>query len=95
MDRPVGQPTIACRVACTALAFAPVVYWLLVVDGDVYHFLLLVLAAPVAGAVLALNSLWCLVRSRTWRSAWISLAFLLPAPVGFAAAWYVLPQFRM
>jgi len=70
-------------------------YWGSVTDGDAYHFLALVLLAPVAGLVLLANSLFCLVRHRTWKSTAFSLVFVVISVVGFLSTWHFLPQFRM
>jgi len=66
-----------------------------VADGDAYLFLLLVLLAPIAGVVLAANSLFCLIRYRNLDSLWKGLVFVLVGGIGFFVAWYFLPQFRM
>ena len=66
-----------------------------VVEGDVYHFLILVLLAPVAGLVLVANSLFCLYRYRKVESFWIGLAFVLVGVTGVLEAYHFLPQFRM
>ena len=87
--------TLACRVICSALVAAPLLYAGVVVNGDAYHFLILVLLAPVAGLVLAANSLFCIIRYRKLESPWISLVFILVGAIGFLAARYFLPQFRM
>lgn len=70
-------------------------YYTLVLDGDAYHFLALVLLAPVAGAVLITNSLFCLYRYRDIESLWISVAFIVVGATGALVAWHFLPQFRM
>jgi hypothetical protein len=67
----------------------------LVVDGDAYHFLALVLLAPVAGLVLMANSLFCLFRYRHLESPWMGLGFALVGVTGVLVAWHFLPQFRM
>jgi hypothetical protein len=72
-----------------------VLYFSLVTDGDAYHFLALVLLAPVAGLVLIANSLFCLFRYRKFESFWVGLAFVLVGVTGILEAWYFLPQFRM
>ncbi|MGB3398830.1 MAG: hypothetical protein WBA34_01520 [Candidatus Deferrimicrobiaceae bacterium] len=64
-------------------------------DGDAYHFLALVLLAPVAGLVLVANSLFCLFRYRSIESSWISLVFVLVGVIGVLEAWHFLPQFKM
>ncbi len=66
-----------------------------VVDGDAYHFLALVLLAPVAGLVLIANSLFCILRYPSFKSFWMSLLFVVLAVVGGIEAWYYVPQFRM
>lgn len=95
MNVTVGNYSLACRLVCSALVGAPLVYRILVEDGDPYHFLALVLLAPLAGFVLLLNSLFCLFRYRTWRSAGISLIFIPVSAIGAAVAWHFLPQFRL
>jgi hypothetical protein len=67
----------------------------LVTDGDAYHFLALVLLAPIAGVVLFANSFFCVFRDRSLGSFWISLVFMLVGVIGLVEAWYFLPQFRM
>jgi hypothetical protein len=91
----IGSFTLACRLICTGLVAAPLLYFNFVVDGSAYRFLALVLLAPVAGLVLIANSLFCLLRYRKVESFWIGLAFVLVGLTGFFEAWYFLPQFRM
>ena len=91
----VGGFTLMCRFICTALVTGPLVYFSFVVDGDAYHFLALVLLAPIAGLVLVANSLFCLFRYRKVESFWIGLAFILVGVTAFLEAWYFLPQFKM
>ena len=95
MSLRVGNFTVACRYICSALIAGPLLYWSLVADGDAYHFLALVLMAPIAGLVLFANSLFCLFRYRNRKSAPLSLIFMLVSAVGVLVAWYFLPQFRM
>lgn len=80
---------------CSALVAAPLFHVTFVTDGDAYHFLALVLLAPVAGLVLVTNSLFCLFRHRNIESSWISLGFILLGVIGGLVAWYFLPKFRM
>ena len=87
--------TGTCRFLCSALVAAPLCYVSLVVDGDAYHFLALVLLAPVAGLVLMANSLFCLFRYRHLESPWMGLGFALVGVTGVLVAWHFLPQFRM
>ena len=94
-SRRLGGFTLACRTVCSLLVAGPVVYFSLVTDGDAYHFLALVLLAPVAGLVLVANSLYCLFRYRKVESFWIGLAFILVGVTGVIEAWYFLPKFRM
>jgi len=54
--------TLICRCLCSALVAWPLGYFGLVVEGNAYLFLVLVLLAPVAGLVLTANSFFCLVR---------------------------------
>ena len=94
-SRRLGGFTLMCRLICSLLVAGPVVYFSLVTDGDAYHFLALVLLAPVAGLVLVANSLFCLFRYRKLESPWIGLAFVLVGVTGVIEAWYFLLQFRM
>jgi len=95
MNQGPGHPSIACRWICSALVVGPLIYRFSVTDGDVYHFFILVVLAPVAGLVLFANSLFCLLRHRNWKSASFSLVFILVSAIGFLVARYYLPQFRM
>ena len=95
ISRRVGAYTLICRFICTVLVAGPVLYFSFVTDGDAYHFLALVLLAPLAGLVLVANSLFCLYRYRKIESPWIGLAFVLVGVTGILEAWYFLPQFRM
>ena len=95
MSRRLSGFTLTCRFLCSALVAAPLFYVIFVVDGDAYHFLALVLLAPVAGLVLVANSLFCLFRYRNLESPWIGLVFVLVGVIGVLEAWYFLPQFRM
>ena len=95
MNVTVGKFTLACRFVCSTLVVGPLVYRVLIEDGDAYHFLGLVLTAPVAGFVLLLNSLFCLFRYRTWKSAAVSLIFIPVSAIGAVVVWHYLPQFRM
>jgi len=87
--------TRACRLICSALVACPLIYMSFVANGSAYHFLALVLLAPVAGLVLVVNSLFCLFRYRNVESSWISLVFTLVGVIGVLEAWYFLPHFRM
>ena len=95
ISRRLGRFTFTCRSICTALIVAPLIYRGFVTDGDAYHFLALVLLAPVAGLVLVANSLFCLFRYRKIESSWISIVFILVGVIGFLVTWHFLPQFRM
>ena len=95
MSRRFSGFTFMCRFICSALVAAPLCYVSFVPEGDAYHFLALVLLAPVAGFVLAANSLFCLFRYRNLKSLWIGLVFVLVGVIGFLEAWHFLPQFRM
>ncbi len=90
-----GTPTVLCRVACSALIAAPLLYWATVTHGDAYLFLAMTLLASTAGFVLFANSLYCLFRYRTWESAVICLFFIGLSLIGVVTAAYFLPQFRM
>lgn len=87
--------TPLCRIICSVLVAAPLFYVNFVADGDAYHFLALVLLAPVAGLVLVANSLFCFFRDRNLQSFWVGLLFIGVAVIGALEAWYFLPQFRM
>ena len=90
-----GRPTRVCRFFCTALVAWPLVYFQFVTDGNAYLFLVLVLLAPIAGSVLALNSVFCMIRHRRFESPLIGLLFVAIGVVGFLLALEFLPQFRM
>ena len=90
-----GTLTLVCRTVCSALVAAPLVYWLVATNGDAYLLLLMVLLSPVAGLVLIINSLWCLVRPRVRTGSFNAVGFIFVGLVGFWVAWYFLPQFRM
>ena len=94
-SRRLGGFTLMCRLICSLLVAGPVLYVSFVAEGDAYHFLALVLLAPVAGIVLVANSLFCLFRYRKLESPWIGLAFVLVGVTGILEAWHFLPQFRM
>ena len=94
-SRRIGGFTLMCRLVCSLLVAAPVLYVTFVTKGDAYHFLALVLLAPVAGIVLVANSLFCLFRYRKVESPWIGLAFILVGLTGLLEAWHFLPKFRM
>ena len=94
-NRRLGGFTLACRFLCSVLVAGPLLYFNFVAEGDAYHFLALVLLAPLAGIVLVANSLFCLFRYRKIESPWIGLAFILIGVTGVLEAWYFLPQFRM
>ena len=94
-SRRIGGFTLTCRIICTFLVACPVLYVSLVAEGDAYHFLILVLLAPVAGIVLVANSVFCLFRYRKVESSWIGLAFILVGLTGILEAWHFLPKFRM
>ena len=95
VPRKLGGFTLACRLICTGLVAAPLLYFNFVADGSAAQFLILVLLAPVAGFVLIANSLFCLFRYRKVESFWVGLAFILVGLTGFIEVWYFLPQFRM
>ena len=87
--------TRACRILCSVLVAWPLCYFIVVTDGNAYLFLVLVLLAPLAGAVLAVNSLYCLVRYRRLEPARTGLVFLLIGVTGVVEAWCFLPLFKM
>ena len=95
MSRRLGGFTLTCRFICSALVAAPLFYRNFVTDGDAYHFLALVLLAPIAGLVLVANSMFCLFRYRNIESSWIGIVFILVGVIGVLVTWHFLPQFRM
>jgi len=95
MNRRPGRLTLACRFICSSLIAGVLLYWNGIEDGDAYHFLALVLLAPIAGFVLIANSLFCLFRDRTWTAATIALIFISVGVAGFLEVMYFGPQFRM
>jgi len=95
MNISVGKYTVACRFICTALVLWPLAYRMTVENGSAVEFLALILLAVLAGLILLLNSLFCLFRYRTWKSACVSLIFVVVSAIGFVVAWHFLPQFRM
>jgi hypothetical protein len=95
MSRRLGGFTLTCRFICSSLVAGPLFYVSFVADGDAYHFLALVLLAPVAGLILVANSLFCVFRYRNLESTWIGLVFVLVGVIGVLEAWYFLPQFKM
>jgi hypothetical protein len=74
---------------------SPLLYVSFVADGDAYHFLALVLLAPVAGLILVADSLFCIFRYRNLESSWIGLVFVLVGVIGVLEAWHFMPQFKM
>ena len=95
MSRKIRRFTLTCRIICSAVVAGPLFYVSFVTDGDAYHFLALVLLAPVAGIILIANSLFSLFFYRSMESSWIGLVFVLVGLVGVLEAWHFLPQFRM
>ena len=87
--------TLTCRIICSTVVAGPLFYVSFVADGDAYHFLVMVLLAPIAGLVLIANSLFCLFRYRNLESSWIGLVFVLVGVIGVLEAWHFLPQFKM
>ena len=95
MSRELGGLTLACRYACSALVLVPLAYWNFASEGDAYHFLAMVLVAPLAGLVLMVNSLIGLYRYRQLEAPWVGLLFVVIGAVGVLEALYFLPQFKM
>jgi hypothetical protein len=95
VSRGTGQFTLGCRAVCSALVVAPFAYRLLVTEGSAYEFLALLVLAPIAGLVLIANSVFCLLRQRTWAAVGVNLFFSLLGVMGILVARYYLPQFRM
>ena len=91
----VGAFTNTCRLICSALVGAPLLYFHFVSEGSAAEFLLLVLLAPVAGAVLIANSLLGFYLYRKIESPLIGLLFILVGVIGVLVALHFLPQFRM
>ena len=86
MSRRLRGFTHTCRFICSTVVASPLFYVSFVADGDAYHFLALVLLAPVAGLVLIANSLFCLFRYRNLESSWINLVFVLVGVIGVLEA---------
>ena len=85
-SRRLGGFTLMCRLICSLLVAGPVLYFSFVTEGDAYHFLALVLLAPVAGLVLIANTLFCLFRYSNHESSWINLVFVLVGMIGVLEA---------
>ena len=86
MSRRLRGFTRTCRFICSTVVASTLFYVSFVADGDAYHFLALVLLAPVAGLVLIANSLFCLFRYRNLESSWINLVFVLVGVIGVLEA---------
>jgi hypothetical protein len=95
MSRKIRRLTLTCRFICSAVVASPLLYVSFVADGDAYHFLALVLLAPVAGLILVADSLFCIFRYRNLESSWIGLVFVLVGVIGVLEAWHFMPQFKM
>ena len=91
----IGGFTLMCRIICSFLVACPLFYVNFVAEGDAYHFLILVLLAPVAGLVLVANSLFSLFRYRKVESFLIGVVYILIGVIGVLAAYHFLPKFRM
>ena len=94
-SRRLGGFTLACRFICSFLVACPLLYVNFVVEGDAYHFLAMVLLAPVAGLVLVANSVFCLYRYRKIESSWVGVVYVLVGVIGLLEAYHFLPKFRM
>lgn len=94
-----GSRTLVLRLACTVLVASPLVSYISTAisggGGNAYLFFLLLVLAPIAGLVLIVNSVWCLVRYPSRTSFRASLMFMLIGLAGFLEAWIFLPKFRM
>jgi hypothetical protein len=91
----IGKITLWSRLFCSILICSPVLYRFLVAEGDTYHFFVLVIVSPLAGVVLFANSLFHLVRTRSWRSVMSNITFILISIGGVLVSIHYLPQFRM
>lgn len=91
----VGTPTNVCRLLCTALVAAPLLYFHFVTDGSAFEFLVWIVLGVAAGAVLIANSLFCMVRYRKIESPLIGLLFIIVGVIGGLTAVHFLPHFRM
>jgi len=81
---------------CSAMLAAPLLYWWsLAYKGDALILLLLALLSLVAGLVLFVNSIFCLVRYRDRGQFMASTFFVVVSVIGVLAMPYVLPGWKM
>lgn len=91
-----GRPTFLCRWICSGLLAAPLLYWWsLAYKGDALVLLVLALLSLVAGLVLFVNSVFCLIRYRKHGQVATSAFFVLISVIGVVAMPYVLPGWKM
>jgi hypothetical protein len=83
------------RFLGSVLIVAPVLYRAFIAEGDVYHFLALVVTAPLAAGVLVVHTVLGQLFDWGRESLWLGLLFIAVATIGVLQAWYFLPQFRM
>jgi hypothetical protein len=96
MNQRISRLTFLCRWICSAMLAAPLLYWWsLAYKGDALILLVLALLSLVAGLVLLVNSIFCLVRYRNrWQSS-TSIFFIFVSVLGVLAMPCVLPGFKM
>lgn len=75
---------------------APLLYWWRFAHkGDALILLFLALLSLVAGFVLVINSIFCIVRYRDRRQYMVSILFVVVSLIGVLAMPYVLPGWKM
>lgn len=96
MNQGVGRPTAICRLICCGALAAPLLYWLgFAYKGDAFVLLILAFLSLVAGLVLFVNSMFCLVRYRKQGQFWPGMLFAFVSVIGVVAMPYVLPGWKM
>lgn len=92
----VGRLTFLCRWTCGGMLAAPLLYWWgLAYKGDALILLVLALLSLIAGLVLFVNSIFCLVRHRKQGQFSTSIFFAFVSVIGVLAMPYVLPGWKM
>jgi hypothetical protein len=92
MNQNVGRLTFLCRWGCCAMLAAPLLYWWsFAYKGDALILLVLALLSLVAGLVLFVNSIFCLVRYRDRGQFMTSTFFILVSVIGVLYNAFVCP----
>jgi hypothetical protein len=92
----IGRLTYLCRWICSVILAALLLYWWgLAYKGDALILLVLTLLSLVAGFVLFVNSIFCLVRYRNRGRFSAGIFFMLVSVIGVLAIPYVLPGWKM